>query len=255
MVEENKTLEFRELLAFSTVIQQGGITAAADNLNLSKSTISLQVSRLEQSLGVKLLERNSRRVALTREGENLLPRVMSLLEEMQLLKDESSLAASVPNGNVRIAVTPALGGFVLKTLIPHLRQTHPNMRLIVESAYQFDDLQDPNFDFAIRVGRIKDDTLVANHVGTFRRVLVASPAFIQEHAPTTPADLAQTPCLVFSGNSPEANWRLESAQHPQQTEVVLVQSHVAVRNFSVLLDLAKQGLGVALVPNFLANDA
>lgn len=114
MVEENQTIEFRELLAFSTVIRCGGITAAANNLDLSKSTVSLQVSRLEQRLGVKLLERNSRRVALTREGTRLLPRVVSLLEEVQLLIEESKQVAGVPGGSVRIAVTPALGGVVLK---------------------------------------------------------------------------------------------------------------------------------------------
>lgn len=128
------------------------------------------------------------------------------------------------------------------------------MRLIVEPAYHFDDLQDPSFDFGIRVGKIKDDNLVANPLGTFRRVLVASPDLIKANAPAKPTDLAQLPCLVFSGQLTETNWRLESVNQPGRTEVVSVQAHVAIRSFSSLLDLAMQGLGVALVPAFLVHD-
>lgn len=254
MVEENRTLEFRELLAFSQAIKQGGVTAAADNLGLSKSTVSLQISRLEQRLGVKLLERNSRRIALTREGERLLPRITSLLEEGQLLIEESKLAVGVPGGTVRIAVTPAFGSVVLKKFIPRMRETHPDMRLIVEPSYYFDDLQDPNYDFAIRVGRINDDRLVANKVGTFRRMLVASPDLLREFHPAKPGDLAHMPCLVFSGKSTQTNWRLEHVAQPDQVETIAIQSHVAVRSFQTLLDLAEQGLGVALVPKFMVQE-
>lgn len=254
MVQQSKTMEFRELLAFSRVAQIGGITAAADSLALSKSTVSLQISRLEQRLDVRLFERNSRRVALTREGERLLPRVNSLLQEMQLLIEETESAVDVPGGVVRIAVTPALGRVVLRHLVPRLQITHPNLRLVVNSTYDLDDLHDPNFDFAIRVGRIFDDKLVAKPVGSFRRILVASPEFLAGKVLNTPDDLQNVPCLIFSGRSVQTNWVLQSKSHPDVTQTVPINSHVAVRSFSSLLDLARDGLGVMSVITFLVQD-
>lgn len=214
----------------------------------------MRVSRLERRLGVKLLERNSRRVALTREGQRLLPRIDSLLEEAQLLVEESEQAVLVPGGSVRIAITPAVGGHILKHLVPRVRKTHPDMRLIFDPKYDFDDLQDPNFDFAIRVGQIKDENLVAKKVGSFRRVLIASPELMQENKPTRPSDLVHLPCLIFSAQVAQTDWHLESVLDSKLMEVISVQGHIATRNFSALIDLAAQGIGIASVPEFMVHE-
>ncbi|MBL4805726.1 MAG: LysR family transcriptional regulator [Rhodobacteraceae bacterium] len=235
------------------VIYHGGITAAADKLGLSKSTVSLQISRLEKRLGVRLLERSSRRVALTREGARLLPRVRSLLEEVRLLVDDSTDAAAIPGGTVRIAVTPALGGVVLEQLIPQMRRNHPNLRLIIEPTYSFEDLQDPSFDFAIRVGRVKDENLVANHLGTFRRILVSAPGLVPQDEQSDLAAISRFPCLVFSGRSSRANWHFERVGMPDKHQTIAIESHISIKSFASLIDMAGQGLGVAYVPEFLAK--
>ncbi|MET4736682.1 DNA-binding transcriptional LysR family regulator [Bradyrhizobium japonicum] len=177
MVFDGRTIDFMELQVFAAVARHGGVTAAADALGISKSTVSLQITRLEDRLGTRLLVRSSRRVALTREGEQVLPRVQSLLAEAENLLEEASRASAAPRGIVRIAVSPPLGGAMLELLVPALRDRYPDVSLIVVPSYEMDDLQDPSFDFAIRVGRIQDDTLIANKIGEFSRILVCAPSY------------------------------------------------------------------------------
>ncbi|TCP29343.1 LysR family transcriptional regulator [Sphingomonas sp. BK235] len=250
MVLENRTIDWYELRAFAAVVRHGGVTAAAKALHASKSTVSLQISRLEMRLGTRLLERSSRRVALTREGEQVLPRVLSLLAEADDLLEEGARVRSTPRGTVRIAVTPALGAAVLERLLPVLRERHPDIFLAVVSSYDLDDLRDPAFDFAIRVGQVRDESLVAKKVGSFVRILVCAPAHPAAQF-TTPETLASTDLLTFSSDAGGVGWHLQAGAEQLHLDH---PARLASQDFDLLLRLARQGLGIAAVPEFMARE-
>lgn len=252
MVQENKTLNFEQLHIFSQVVHQGGITAAANALGLAKSTVSMHITRLEKKMGVKLLERSSRRVVLTKEGAALLPRITSLLAEAEHLLEAAQSTKVNPRGDVRVAVTPALGELILPKFAQMLHQQHPEIRLIAEPTYDLADLQNPNYDFAIRVGHITDDNLIARKLGSFRRILIAEPNFAQQHKVNTPQDLKNMPCLIFNGSSTHIHWKFENGTKHQSVDI---QAKFAARSFSILSTLAEQGFGYAYVTDFWAKEA
>lgn len=252
MVQKNKTIDFVEFQALASVVRHGGLTAAAEALGVSKSTVSLQITRLESRLGTQLLKRSSRRVALTREGEQLMPRIESLLSEADHLLAMATRSHTAPQGTVRIASTPALGGAVLEVLVPALAQIHPGIALVVLPSYDMDDLQDPAFDFAIRIGQVHDERLVASSVGSFERILVAAPS----HAGAWPEsidDLPQAPLLGSSGRSTHIDWHLLCEGSPARSIRLDTVAKFSVRDFDLLLRLARSGQGIAWLPDFMVR--
>jgi DNA-binding transcriptional LysR family regulator len=254
MVRKIRTIDFEELRVFAMVAHHGGITPAANVLGIAKSTISHSLTRLEERIGARLFERNSRRVALTQEGTQVLPRVLSLLAEVDSLLEETARTTAAPRGIVRIAVPTALGSAVLEYLVPSLRERFPEIALVVVPGYEMDDLQDPAFDFAIRAGAVRDETLVASKVGAFFRILVCAP----EHAAASAQsvdDLKDFPLLGFSNRTPRVEWILRSVSEPDREIVVEAKASLSVQDFETLLRMARAGHGVAEVPSFMAKDA
>lgn len=254
MVSNLRTLGFQQISSFVTVARSGGVSAAASQLGLAKSAVSKQVSQLEAILHVKLLERTSRRVSLTREGQHLLPRLESLLAEGNRLVDQAREEHERPAGLVRIAATPDFGGLVAERFFPLVVERYPDLQLVMEPSYAFADLQDPSFDLAFRIGRVIDDRLVARELGVFHRVLVASPEYLRSQPTKTVTDLQQRACLVFSGSSAQADWTLVRSK--DGTEVAAnVLGKLAAKSFRILVSLAERGRGIALIPDFLVADA
>lgn len=252
MVQRNKTIDFLELQVLASVVRHGGLTAAAEAIGVSKSTVSLQITRLENRLGTQLLKRSSRRVALTPEGEQLMPRIESLLSEADQLLATATQSNTAPRGTVRIALTPALGGAVLEVLVPALAESHPGIALVVLPSYDMEDLQDPAFDFAIRIGQVHDERLVASSVGSFERILVATPS----HAGAWPGsidDLPQAPLLSNSGRSTHIDWHLFCEERPSRSVRLDADAKVSVRDFDLLLRLARSGHGIAWLPDFMVR--
>ncbi len=248
-------MNFQELRVFSEVARAGGITAAADNLDMAKSAVSKQLSRLESRLNVKLLARSSRRVSLTREGERLLPRIESILAEGARLVEDAHEDSFRTAGTVRIAATPDFGGLVARRFLPTLVEQYPDLSVTMRLDYGFEDLQDPAIDLAVRIGRVTDDRLVVHQLGEFRRIVVASPAFLKQHPLKHPADLASVNCLPFSGRSVDSEWTLVHQRDKRRREQVAVRGNMAVRGFAVLASLAENGNGVGCVPEFVVAEA
>jgi DNA-binding transcriptional LysR family regulator len=253
MVSNLRTMDFQQIDSFVAVVRCGGVSAAAHELGIAKSAVSKHVSRLEAILQVKLLERSSRRVSLTREGEHLRSRLESLLAEGERLLEQAREEHDRPEGLVRIAATPDFGGLIAQRFFPLVLERHPGLQLVMEPAYAFADLQDPAFDLAFRVGNIQDDRLVARELGAFQRVLVASPGYLRSHPTTGVHDLGRRDCLIFSGGQAQAAWTLASKDGTEITSDV--HGKVAVKSFRILLALAEQGAGIALLPQFLVADA
>lgn len=251
MIHDYRTMSFRELAVFVEVVRCGSITAAADKLDMAKSAVSTTLARLEARLQIKLLNRSARRMALTREGAQLLPRVESLLAEGKRLLSDAHVSQGAPQGTVRLAVTPDVGSQILAELVPALRAVHPDIRLIGNMALTQEDLQDPSFDLAIRIGAIRDDRLVAKPLGSFRRIALASPAFCAQHPIQHPRELEDLPLLVFSDQALERQWRFVSRNG--EPCVIEARGAFAANSFKLLIPLSAAGNGVCNVPDLLAQ--
>ncbi len=251
MVQEIRTLSFPALVSFATVVRTGGITAAARELGLAKSAVSRHIAQLEDRYDIRLFERGARSIRLTLAGRHLHDRVASLLGEAQMLDEVARSESGAITGPVRMTSTVDFGTVLARELLPRIRRRHPGISVILRPSYDFEDLQDPGIDIAVRVGNIADDRLVVRPVGSFRRVLVASPDIAAAHAVETPQDLAHVPCLVFRGDSTSATWRFAAPQPVQ----VQVSGPLAVRSFPALLGLAIDGHGFAFLPEFTARSA
>ncbi len=263
MILDLRTMSFQELQIFQQVVRCGGITAAAHEMNMAKSAVSNLLSRFEERLGVKLLTRNSRRIALTREGEYLLPRIESLLSEGERLFEQAQANISEPSGIINIASTPDVGGFIARKFFPKALAMYPQLKLIAKLSYQFEDLQDPFFDMAFRVGKVNDDDLVVKELGHIKRILVASPEFLHKHPVTEPEDLLSSSCLLFSSRNGQSVWTMQtSVQNSDdtssdniETKKITIESSIVVQNFHSLVQLAQDGHGICYVPEVVALKA
>lgn len=250
-----RTITFEELRVFTEVARVGGITAAAGRLGMAKSAVSKQLSRLELRLGVKLIARSSRRVSLTREGERLLPRVESILAEGARLVEDAHEDTFRTAGTVRLAATPDFGGLVARRFLPTLTDQFPDLSVTMQLDYGFEDLQDPALDLAIRIGRVNDERLVVHPLGEFRRIVVASPDFVERNALADPTDLSSANCLIFSSGSVNTAWNLRRLDNSGVSQRIPVQGTIAVRSFAALASLAETGIGVCCVPEFVVAEA
>lgn len=254
MVSHLETPSPDELRAFVAVARRLSVTAAAAALGLPKSAVSKRLSALEQRLNVKLLARASRRVSLTHEGALLLPRAESILAELERLVSDARDEATLISGTVRIAASPEFGAWLARHLLPDLLVAYPALKLAMRLDYAREDLFDPAFDLAFRIGEPRDERLVVRPLGSLHRVLVAAPAFVAAHPVREPADLVQHPALLFSDERHQAVWTL-AAPDGGALEDVPVSGRLALHSFTALLEAAASGQGIARVPGFLAAPA
>jgi DNA-binding transcriptional LysR family regulator len=255
MVSKNRTIETQSLQIFLQVARLGGVTAAAEALGMAKSAVSKQLTGLEAVLNVRLFERHSRRVLLTREGDLLLPRAESIVAEMARLTDEALEGKTRTQGTVRISASPEFGAFLASSFLPILMASHPHLKVLMRLEYEQDDLHDPAIDLAFRLGSMADDRLVGRHIGEFARVLVCSPAFAKAHPVKRPEDLEALPALLFSDRDLRARWVLQHTKKATQQVSLNVSASLGIRGFSALLGAARAGLGIARLPLFVAAPA
>ncbi|POD68163.1 hypothetical protein BKM17_27365 [Pseudomonas syringae group genomosp. 3] len=253
MVSQKETIDTHLLKSFVAVATYSGVTAAAQMLGLSKSSVSKHLDTLEALLQVRLFERSSRRVLLTREGQTLLPRAESIIAELDqfvVLAQEEKVEVS---GTVRIAASPEFGSFLAEHFLPLLLERYPSLKVLVALGYGLDDLQDPSFDLAFRLGGVSDERLVARPLGEYPHVLVCSAEYAKAHKIQSPEDLERVNALVFSSRKPVDTWRLHNGSDPTAVVEAKVSGNLAIQGFGALAAAASTGIGVARLPVFLAN--
>lgn len=252
LVSNLRTIQTQGLRVFVEVARHGGITPASTALGIAKSAISKQLAALEAEIGVRLFERSSRRVVLTREGEALLPRAESILAELQELLFHAEDATAEPRGSVRVAAPPEFGAFLAGHFFPLLLRRHPELSLRMRMDYAMEDLHDPAVDLAFRLGGIGDDRLVARPLSTFARGLYCAPSYAERIGVHAPEDLVRADALLFSDDAFTTKWRLQAVDDARSGCEIAVRGRVALRGFGALLAAAQAGLGVARLPGFMA---
>lgn len=240
--------DLNDLAFFAAVVRHRGFAAAARALAVPKSTLSRRIARLEDQLGVRLLERSTRRFRVTEVGQEYLRHCEALVAEAEAADDVAARGQSEPQGLVRIGC-PIGFAQQLALALPDFMRRHPKVRIQVMSSNRPVDLIGERVDIAIRVRRRldTDPTLTMRVIGHARSLLVASPDFIVRHgAPETPADLAGLPTVAHHEEPGEVTWRLHG---PDGSEHLFHHlPRLSSGDFPVLLQGALEGFGIAELP-------
>lgn len=241
--------DLNDLYFFAAVVEHGGFSAASRAINVPKSRLSKRVSQLEDGLGVRLLQRTTRRFVVTEAGERFYRHCQAMLAEARAATDDVAALRAEPSGLVRLSCPVSLAQSLVAPLLPKFLQRFPQVQLRVLSSNRRVDVIGEGFDVAIRV-RDKLDTdaeLVARRFGPTRVVLVASPAFLAEHGePGTPQELSALPVLSIFEQEGEQAWELYDSACVRTT--VPVRPRLVSGEFRVLIEAALQGIGIAWVP-------
>ncbi len=234
---------FGDIETFLTVASEGSFAAAAKSLRLTPSAVSRSIARLEQRLGVTLLRRATRALALTREGVDYRDRMVVLIGDM--LAVEAGLAGErgAPRGLLRINASPSFGMECLIPILPRFREEYPEVTVDLTLLDEIVDLVDDRADIAIRIGPLRDTRLRAKKLGHSRMVLVASPDYLARRGtPKTPDDLDQHDCLRFSFRRSVDGWPFRVGKRVVQRPV---QGSFFGNSGEVVRRMALAGGGIA----------
>ncbi|MFO1328893.1 MAG: LysR family transcriptional regulator [Rubrivivax sp.] len=239
----------QQFLAFAQVARRGSFAAAARDLGGSPSTLAKSVARLEAALGVKLFHRTTRQVRLTSDGERLFHRCERVLAEFEDLRADAAGTRDSPSGTLRVDLPVVYGRRVVLPLLAQLLRRHPGLNLEVRLQDAFADLVRDGVDLAVRMGELRDSSLVARRIDWQELVLVASPAYLRERGTPTRLDqLAGHAAIVFRMPTSGRNrpWQFRQGRR-------LVELHpahaVQLDDTEALADAAQLGLGLCQLPD------
>jgi len=248
--------DLNDLKFFAAVVENGGFSAAARALGVPKSRLSKRVALLEERLGVRLLQRTTRRFAVTEIGERFLTHCRAMLEEAQAAQDAVDELRAEPRGIVRVSCPYALAQTVIAHILPDFLDKHPKVQVRIAATNRRVDVINEGIDIAIRV-RNKLDTdaaLVVRTFGQSRVLLAANPKFLDEHGrPKTPEDLERLPLL--SQFEHEGAQMLELIGTAGEKVNIEMRARVICGDFGVLYEAAKRGMGVTALPEFVCAPA
>jgi DNA-binding transcriptional LysR family regulator len=245
-------MDTQHLKTFVEVVQQGSFAGAARTLDMDPSAVTRAVAAVEAALGTRLLQRTTRKVALTEAGAGYLERVRPLLDELERAGEELRSTTGEVRGTVRVTASVAYGQTVLVPMLPALHAAHPGLEIDLVLSDAVVDLVGQRIDVALRLGPAVDSSLVGLKLAPVRPRVVASPAYLKRHGrPRVPQDLAQCECLRFPLPGYRTQWSFRERGGAVQ--------HVAVRGWLVMSTAlalhraALDGLGPALLSDWLVD--
>ncbi|KAF1044952.1 LysR family transcriptional regulator [Xylophilus sp.] len=247
--------DFNSMRIFVLVAQTHSLSAAAEALELTPSTVSKAMTRMEADLGVRLLHRTTRFVHLTAEGVEFLTRCQAILQELDNATMALSNARSVPQGRLRVLVPVGFGRQVVVPSLLEFRRRHPAVVLDVELSDRRPDMAHEGLDAVVGIGPPADAGLVAHRLGQYRWLACASPAYLAEHGePRTPADLADHHCLsyAFPQSQNYREWRFTKGG---RTFTQAISGHLNINHAESLMEFAIAGAGIVQVSTFVTAAA
>lgn len=245
--------DFEGWSIFASVADAGSFSGAAQELNLSKATVSKAVSRLEAELGVSLFHRTSRRLALTGSGEGLIEQARALLASGRQVEECGREGASAPAGTVRLAAPMSFGLSHLGEPLARFLAAHPQIDVDVCLSDSRVDLVTDGFDAALRIGQLADSSLIARKLCDFELVMVAGPAWIDQHGdPNNPAAINPRDMFTYDNGRDTSLLRLTG---PEGEVTLRLDGRLRANNADVMLASVAAGIGVAIVPDFIADPA
>ena len=245
---------FDQALGLLSVVESGSFTRAAERLGISKAHLSKQVQELEAALGVRLLHRTTRRLALTDAGRLYLDYVRQARDLMGDGERVVSAVRTEVDGLLRITAPTSFGDAFLVDLLADFRVRHPQVRFDIDFSIAQRDLVGEGYDFAFRMTRTLDPSLVARGIGVMRELIVASPEFLARQAPqgiTEPEQLGALEAIRHRSFRDDGQWLL---QRGDDSTTVPIQGAVAINHFIGMRRAALRGIGIARLPRYLVFD-
>jgi len=248
--------DLNDLQFFAIVVEHGGYAAAERALGIPKSRLSRRISQLEADLGVRLLQRSTRKFSVTDVGQSVYRHAQTMLAEAQAAREVVDRLSAEPRGVIKISSPAALTQDSLAAVLPDFLRDYPKVRLQMHVSNRRVDVINEGFDVALRVrSRLDEDgELVMRRFGEIRELLVASPAYLDRHGrPSQPLELAEHTTLSMSEDESRQGWTLHGLDGGVQT--VDIRPILMAHDFRLLLRSAREGLGVALLPETTCADA
>jgi DNA-binding transcriptional LysR family regulator len=233
-----------ELAFFHQLAKTGSLTATARELNLTPPAVSKRLAQLEARLGVRLLNRTTRKVSLTEEGELYYREAARILSDIEQLEQTITSRRAAPRGLVRVNATFGFGHRYIAPAISKFVRQYPEVRVQLELTDTPINLADQGYDIGIRLGKLEDASMFARPIAHNRYILSAAPAYLKRQGtPKHPAELARHDCLVIRENDAYGVWKFT---HKSETETVRVSGTLASNNGEVVRNWALEGHGIML---------
>ncbi|AOB32788.1 LysR family transcriptional regulator [Bordetella sp. H567] len=251
-------LDLNDFFVFVHVVERGGFTAASRTLQIPKSTLSHRMQQLEAELGVRLLNRTSRRFGMTDAGEEFYRHAASMLRTAELAETSVRNRLAEPVGTVRCTAGAATMQFAMSHIIADFLTQYPKVNVVAHSADRAVDIVGENYDIAIRAHSdpLPDSNLVQRTLAPTPWLLFAGSGYIEAHgAPKTPEDLQGHPSLFMMRTGVPAAWRLRHASQVRDEIVVPLSPRLLCDDMVSLQQAAIQGLGLVALPSYICHQA
>lgn len=253
-MNSSSSVDLNDVMVFATVAETGGFTAAAERLSRTKANVSLQVRRLEKSLGVELFHRTTRRVVLTEHGTRLLESGVPHLQRMLDAIDGLAQSEGDLRGTLRVSCTVDHAGQSLARHLVEFAQLHPGIQVDLRATDRVVDVVRDGIDVAMRMGWLRDSSLRAVKLGTFRQVVVASPQYLlNAGTPTTPVQLADHEWVALTLLPSPLTWKFTGPRGKVAT--VRMQSRLRTDNPGSVRSLVEAGAGISVIDELSAVSA
>tara|TARA_R110001583_G_scaffold192800_1_gene359837 strand:+ start:46911 stop:47825 length:915 start_codon:yes stop_codon:yes gene_type:complete len=240
-----------DMAIFVTVVEQGNFSKAAKKLGVTPSAVSRQISRLEDALGIKLLQRTTRQLALTESGTITFDYCKQMVESADQAVNASRSATSTVSGLLRVSAPKSLANKVLRPLFVEFLKCYPDIQLHLKVTDRILDPIHDGVDFLIHISDYPIEALVNVKIGRVEQVLCASPDFLNSHVlPTHPDDLKDLACICLGEDMTDNRWRFSNKN--QQTTVQVTGSYL-LNHSEMRRDAIEQGFGVGSLPDYIAH--
>ncbi len=250
----SKLPDLEGLAIFAKVAERRSFAGAAEELALSKATVSKAVARLEAKLGARLFNRTSRRLALTETGRGLALRAAAMLAEGEAAESDVQFQSAAPRGKLRLTAPMSFGVLYIAPLIPEFLRRYPEISIDLHLSDAQVDIVGEGYDAALRIAVLPDSSLVARKLCDMPIHLVAAPSYLKKHGrPKHPLELAERPCVTYAYQTGSETWRFRK----RFGEAVSVRpaGPLCVNNGDAMLPALIAGMGFAVLPEFLLRTA
>lgn len=250
---ERSSIDLLDVLSFVRVVETGAFARAGERMGVSKSIVSRRVARLEERLGARLLTRTAKGARPTDIGQAYFERASNILAELEAAQEIVADAVTQVAGPIRMSAPLSFGTQYLAPALAEFATLHPRVELDVSLSDRQVDLVGGGYDLALRIGTLADSALIARRVTTIRAAILASPDWIERNGrPRRPSDLNGRDLLVYANISPGQQWRVRVGDKWEQ---IRGPTRLRADNGDMLREAACAGLGVAILPTFIAAPA
>jgi DNA-binding transcriptional LysR family regulator len=250
---ERSSVDLLDVLAFVRVAETGAFARAAERMGMSKSILSRRVARLERQLGAKLLTRTATGAQPTVIGDAYYARAANILAELEAAQEVVADAVTQIAGPIRLAGPLSFGTEHLAPALADFARLHPRVELDISFEDRTVDLVSGGFDLAVRLGNLEDSALVARKIAPLRRIVLAAPSYLEARGrPEHPRDLNHHDLLIYANAGRAEQWRFRTEKGWEQ---VRVRPRLRTDNGEMLRAAAVAGLGVCILPSFIAAPA